>query len=73
MCSLAIIMPYSIQDCKLASFLWIFILIQGLCTCGVGLQGPLCNETCDPRFYGLNCINRCTCENDGICEPVNGK
>ena len=33
----------------------------------------LCAHTeCPDRRYGLQCLSRCMCENNGRCDPVDG-
>lgn len=31
-----------------------------------------CQLECPASTYGENCANKCTCKNDGQCDPVNG-
>lgn len=30
-------------------------------------------KDCPPNLWGINCENKCQCENNGTCEPYTGK
>lgn len=35
-------------------------------------QGPHCASLCPPDTYGVNCSQRCSCENAIACSPIDG-
>ncbi|GFY45371.1 hypothetical protein TNIN_359231 [Trichonephila inaurata madagascariensis] len=46
--------------------------VNGRCNYKSGYAGKICNETCSPDRWGLNCSRKCSCKNGAVCHPVNG-
>eukprot|EP00056_Hartaetosiga_gracilis_P016133 m.3989 g.3989 ORF g.3989 m.3989 type:complete len:3037 (-) comp3783_c0_seq1:271-9381(-) len=45
---------------------------DGHCTCAPGWALPHCVEECAEGFFGKNCQQQCQCENEGLCDSVDG-
>ncbi|XP_063402083.1 multiple epidermal growth factor-like domains protein 10 isoform X2 [Mytilus trossulus] len=41
------------------------------CKCPFGWKGDCCNEACNYQYFGVDCQEKCECEN-GICNHVTG-
>ena len=35
-------------------------------------MGMLCDKPCPAGYYGKNCAKKCSCQNRGSCDRVNG-
>ncbi|XP_008281402.1 N-acetylglucosamine-1-phosphodiester alpha-N-acetylglucosaminidase isoform X2 [Stegastes partitus] len=43
------------------------------CVCDAGWRGKNCSQVCLPGFYGDGCSQTCSCNNDGSCNPIDGR
>ncbi|XP_078656620.1 uncharacterized protein LOC144902857 [Branchiostoma floridae x Branchiostoma belcheri] len=42
------------------------------CLCPPGRRGDRCQHTCAPGSFGWNCSMTCQCQNNAVCDAVNG-
>ena len=42
------------------------------CRCPPGRTGEYCQSRCNPGFYGIECVQLCTCAETASCDDVNG-
>ncbi|XP_027694855.1 N-acetylglucosamine-1-phosphodiester alpha-N-acetylglucosaminidase [Vombatus ursinus] len=51
--------------------------LNGLCTetgclCDAGWIGDTCSQACANGSFGVNCAQKCQCQNGAACDPVHG-
>lgn len=47
--------------------------IDGVCSCGLGWHGELCDRPCSSGSFGRGCEEVCNCENGARCDHVTGE
>ena len=44
----------------------------GACSCPAGWLGSVCDTKCPPQTFGLDCAQKCECQNNGECHHISG-
>ena len=47
--------------------------MSGKCNCKPGWTGQDCSRPCPINTFGEDCSKECSCENEALCDPVNGR